>query len=526
MKTLDRIPIGGFAKFSLVKAITTFESLGTKLGTARLNPLGGQPHLVQAQDITMDQMLDEPPVKRRRGRPKGSKKQRIDTAIPLDDNNAARSQREQREPRNYNVKQTFKTMLHGNQVLEAQTDTGSVSKRGRPKGSKNKPKAAGGIAVEAEAQKAVSEGIGIKVERRGRPKGSKNKKTLEKEALNGAGSTDPHTGEKRKRGRPRKVHVADLVQSVEGPDIQSTTPSQKMRKKVTKTPVVRRTNVGMEVPSPKPKSGIESKASTFHDLPKEIQEMIWTTSITELEGAQNLVEVVYDRNGHRWVASGAAVDILTTWGSSREPLGVKPIYLPPSRGASAVADSGSSASPIYLRPEHDILYIPDLRDLNIPQFLSNLKNQVLQNLAITWPTARRFELPSRTFFDIVRGLKNLRKIYILEGQEEGSEDRVDRSKKYIIELSDVAGSWSQHNPPQSRVEDNDPLLQSKWNSENFEAIRSSLGQMFAEIDEASTWVKPQIVGCQVKRTWIPESETVPSPGYDYYDYMDPIGFFW
>jgi len=67
------------------------------------------------------------------------------------------------------------------------------------------------------------------------------------------------------------------------------------------------------------------------------------------------------------------------------------------------------------RPEREILYLFP-RKLDIPAFISRLENQVLQHLAVTWPTAKGwYTTTSRPGIASIVKFFRLETVHIVEG---------------------------------------------------------------------------------------------------------------
>ena len=93
----------------------------------------------------------------------------------------------------------------------------------------------------------------------------------------------------------------------------------------------------------------------------------------------------------------------------------------------------------YLRPDIDILYLPDLFTLDVRALLSNGPNQTtIKNLVVN-PTFVDSMMPRRMADVLVRYLDNVKKllVYTFEGKKIGSEWRENRSLCWNIELLNV-----------------------------------------------------------------------------------------
>ena len=109
---------------------------------------------------------------------------------------------------------------------------------------------------------------------------------------------------------------------------------------------------------------------------------------------------------------------------------------------------------IYIRPSVDTLYLGTavLLDLDINAFIARPENQLIENLAISAVSAMNLrwvgstfgrDIGTRTYIgDLVRGLKNLKKLYIVEGGRLHMDSRVTRwvnkiPRRHIVTLVDV-----------------------------------------------------------------------------------------
>lgn len=183
----------------------------------------------------------------------------------------------------------------------------------------------------------------------------------------------------------------------------------------------------------------------FSMLPKEVRIMIWNLALP------NLVESIQDERAHRFIAPGPRNAILDICGHDYpEIFHMKPIYLPlPLKQGYPLVDG------FYIRPEEDIVYLNTeaLYNLDIKSFIKIEANQVIQNLALPVVPVERMrwcgeklgrEPGTRTWLgELVRGLRNLKKLYVVEGHMLHNESEVEywsrhgRLNKFRLELEDV-----------------------------------------------------------------------------------------
>lgn len=171
----------------------------------------------------------------------------------------------------------------------------------------------------------------------------------------------------------------------------------------------------------------------FAKLPKEIQGMIWEYA---LEGMTPLVEVAFDPKKQHFKVSGPASAILALCGPSKIVKGVEAIQFDSIK-------PGIGPSIHYMCPVKDVLYIPTLDDLDIEAFLARPENQGIQKLGIQADCADEqfhfYNYPEEITREVrlMMGLKNLKTIFLLDGENQGDERRIDHSLNYDLELEDL-----------------------------------------------------------------------------------------
>jgi hypothetical protein len=147
----------------------------------------------------------------------------------------------------------------------------------------------------------------------------------------------------------------------------------------------------------------------FRKLPKEIRIIIWTMALPDL------IEAFPDFHMNamqRFITAGPREAIFTICSDYQKMFYMFPIYL-----MHLDRDTDKEVEAIYIRPEHDILYlnIEALRELDIIAFTARPENQVIQNLALPAVQVERMRWcgrnlgrvsGTRTYVgDLVRGLK-------------------------------------------------------------------------------------------------------------------------
>jgi hypothetical protein len=119
----------------------------------------------------------------------------------------------------------------------------------------------------------------------------------------------------------------------------------------------------------------------FCKLPVSIQRRIWSFALPQ---GPSIIEVAYTDNqerlhfnpegADRFLCTSPYESVLTVCGQINYPqLGIRPVHI------SKLGPEGSRARPqsetMYLRPEIDILYFPDLITLDAAQFGANADRQ-------------------------------------------------------------------------------------------------------------------------------------------------------
>ncbi|KAH7327099.1 hypothetical protein BKA65DRAFT_509924 [Rhexocercosporidium sp. MPI-PUGE-AT-0058] len=184
----------------------------------------------------------------------------------------------------------------------------------------------------------------------------------------------------------------------------------------------------------------------FKTLPNELQHMIWTFAIKD-----PLIVAIIPKNTGRFVASSSKAAILAFSKFDPTKFPLFPVYLPPNpswdghqknkRNLSIQSGEGQlpQVEPIFLL-SRDILYMPEIYKLDAYLFLAREENQILERLAIHASTALRLGGDDRHWSEegkILRNLRNLKMVLILEGSEIGDEMQSRSSEGFFITLLDM-----------------------------------------------------------------------------------------
>lgn len=171
----------------------------------------------------------------------------------------------------------------------------------------------------------------------------------------------------------------------------------------------------------------------FRDLPREIRIMIWTLALP------NVIEAVATVNHQNtFLTPGPRSAIFTICYDYHNLFHMSPIYLPrPVSYCNGSYNWEKGVPFIWLRPSEDILYLNTdaLYGLDIPAFLKIEANQALQAIAlpavhidgIRWCGTKTGRVPgTRTWLgELVRGLRNLKTLYVVEGHTLHNESEVE-----------------------------------------------------------------------------------------------------
>jgi hypothetical protein len=215
----------------------------------------------------------------------------------------------------------------------------------------------------------------------------------------------------------------------------------------------------------------------FPKLARELQEMIWVFSLND-----PIVETTYDPKSEQFRAADFKVSILEVSGLDPTPYNLQPIYLRPNLGKYRVHRLKSRPGvrvpslpldPIYVRPD-DIVYMPEIYKLDVDAFLSHKENKVIENLAINTTLEGK----------LVRGLANLKTLYVVDGSFLGQESREKHPGNCNYILKEVVEGKGP--PPGGRSWDLVP-----WNSGTAHVI--SLALDFEATPYDNTWRPPNVI---------------------------------
>lgn len=257
--------------------------------------------------------------------------------------------------------------------------------------------------------------------------------------------------------------------------------------------------------------------TTFHKfrkLPKEIRIMIWTLALPEL------FEVVpnFQKNPLKcFITGGPRESIFAICNNYQKIFYMSPIYL-----THVDRDTKKDIEPTYIRPEHDILYLNTeaLYELDIPAFISRHENQVIQNIAlpvvlvekVRWcGTKLGREIGTRSWVgDLVRGLKKLKTLYVVEGHTLHVESEVTswspsgrfatwdislQSCKDPIDTEDWSPPPISYSPPAKPWKSAYAVDVTEWFKD--EVSREKSGQY--NIIFEGEWSEPEVVCKELKR---------------------------
>jgi hypothetical protein len=109
-----------------------------------------------------------------------------------------------------------------------------------------------------------------------------------------------------------------------------------------------------------------------------------------------IVETTYNPTSEQLRAADSKTSILEVSGLDPTPYNLQPIYLRPNLGKYKVHWLKSrlvhvpipSLDPIYVLPD-DIVYMPEIYNLDVDIFLTHNENQVIENLAIHVKSAEK-----------------------------------------------------------------------------------------------------------------------------------------
>ncbi|KAG4440755.1 hypothetical protein IFR05_003742 [Cadophora sp. M221] len=178
----------------------------------------------------------------------------------------------------------------------------------------------------------------------------------------------------------------------------------------------------------------------FKMLPNELQHFIWTFAISE-----NIIVVTIPKNTSRFVASSSKAAILAFSKFDPTKFPLHPLYLTPNLSTLRASMDGPipQLEPSFISLQ-DILYIPEIYKLDPDLFLACNENQVLERLAIHSSTALRLGGDDHQWSEegkILRNLRAMKTVYVLEGSDIGDEIQFRHSGGYsCISLLDMKES--------------------------------------------------------------------------------------
>jgi hypothetical protein len=145
---------------------------------------------------------------------------------------------------------------------------------------------------------------------------------------------------------------------------------------------------------------------------------------------------------------------------------------------------------VYIRPDVDIIYLPDLFTLDVRPFIMENDNQLaVKNLALN-PTFIWTMTMRRMTGDLIRSMFNLKNVYAIEGKMILSEFNESRASPSTVVLRDVEKGSSDPNarsPPPP------------WNSGYVDAITKVYRRVTNEEAAYGDWTVPKLICREVVR---------------------------
>jgi hypothetical protein len=96
---------------------------------------------------------------------------------------------------------------------------------------------------------------------------------------------------------------------------------------------------------------------------------------------------------------------------------------------------------VYLRPDHDILWLPHLSGIEISHFLSFPEHQALKNIAVREQSV--WEGHVSDLYQVFFGLKNLEIVYVVEHSHQWPRLNLSESEKERVKTfkNTIEGEW-------------------------------------------------------------------------------------
>jgi hypothetical protein len=186
----------------------------------------------------------------------------------------------------------------------------------------------------------------------------------------------------------------------------------------------------------------------FGSLPRELQYMTWTFALTQ----PIIIECIYRSDLQQFWAHGSKKSILECCPLDPSEFNLHPIYLHPCVGRKKLSSPRAKIpvqnltfDPIYIGPG-DIIYLPEIYNIDVNSFLAEKENHLIENLAIHASSALRLKVASQVWRHtipegkLIGGLRNLKTIHIVDGKILGSEMSSKHMGNYRLTLAEVKKS--------------------------------------------------------------------------------------
>jgi hypothetical protein len=183
----------------------------------------------------------------------------------------------------------------------------------------------------------------------------------------------------------------------------------------------------------------------FGALPRELQHITWAFALKQ----PTIIECIYRTDLQQFWAHGSKKSILECCPLNPKKFNLQPIYLHPCIGRNKLSSPKTKIpvqsltfEPIYIGPE-DIVYLPEIYNMDLHSFLEEKENHMIENLAIHASSALRLKIASHVWRNLtpegklIGGLRNLKNIHIVDGSILGSEMFSKHMGNYRLTLVEV-----------------------------------------------------------------------------------------
>ncbi|KUJ23728.1 uncharacterized protein LY89DRAFT_726791 [Mollisia scopiformis] len=263
--------------------------------------------------------------------------------------------------------------------------------------------------------------------------------------------------------------------------------------------------------SPEELTAVPAKSfPKFRELPLELRIIIFEFAISP----DTFIEAIFLHGEHRFHVSSPNAPSIPPTHQKYSTSALLPIYLEPSTNLAMKRPLKlPPTKPIYIHIK-DVLYIPEIHALDVTAFLRREENQAIENLAIQASSALRlggdiddsdsFSYSIRAFREgeLVRGLKNLKKLYIVEGPDLGRERRLvrDPAYKWRFSWSRVKEGAEMGNTYAGIFKRN---YKHEWNTGVADSIAQAIdteSNMMKQ--QGKSWNPPELIFRELKRTLV------------------------